>query len=385
MRTTITLSADDLVRDKVFREPASCVIGRSLDCDLRLGTGDKRVSRRHCVLEIDPPEARLRDLGSRNGTRVNGEPVTGETRLLHGDEISVGATVLRFSVGLSGYELVRTLGQGSQGVVHLAKDLADGALVAIKTLWGEDAVDPKARNAFLREIENTRALRHPNVLEFRGAGAGGSAFVLASDYCEGGSVAELVARRGTLPVAEAVSITLQVLDALAYAHQAPIPWVSLADGGSAPGVGLVHRDVKPHNIFLTGPADDPIAKLADFGLAKAFDRAGLSGHTRTGALGGSVAFMPRPQIVDYKYAKPEVDVWAAAASLYWMLTGASPRTFPPGEDPVLVVLTDPVVPIRDRDPAIPAGLAAVLDAALVDTPGIAVTKAEELAAALWAI
>ncbi|MCO1574659.1 protein kinase [Crossiella sp. SN42] len=373
MRTTVTLAVSDSVREKQFTAAGSCVVGRSLDCDLRIGDGDKRISRRHCLIEVDPPEARVRDLGSRNGTRVNGVAINGEQRLLHGDEIGIGDTVLRVSVGFTGYKIVRRLGQGSQGVVHLAKDLVSGSLVAVKTLWGEQSVDQQARTAFLREIENSRALRHPNVLEFHGAGAGGSAFLLASEYCAGGSLADLVTGQGgRLPVERAVPILSQVLDGLAYAHQAPVPW----------GNGLVHRDVKPHNIFLAGTTEEPVAKIGDFGLAKAFDRAGLSGHTRTGALGGSVAFMPRAQVVNYKYAKPEVDVWAAAATLYWTLTGETPRTFPRGEDPVTVVLTDPVVPIRERDPAIPARLAEVLDAALLDPPPI--RTAAELAGALRA-
>lgn len=383
MRPTVILALTG-GPERVFTSPGNCVIGRSLDCDLRIGTGDRRVSRRHCVIEIDPPEARVRDLGSRNGTRVNGVAIDGAAhRLRHGDEIGVGDSVLRVSVGVTGYEIVRRLGEGGQGVVHLARDQATGELVAVKTLWSEFALDRQARDGFLREIENSQALRHPNLVGFRAAGVGGSAFVLASEYCPGGSLAELVAARGgRLAVAEALPLILQVLDGLSYAHQAPIPQVRLADGSTGTARGLVHRDIKPHNILLAGPAEAPVVKIADFGLAKAFDRAGLSGHTRTGTMDGSIAFMPRAQVVDYKHAQPEVDVWAAAATLYWTLTGATPRTFPADEDPVTVVLTEPVTPIRTRDPDIPSRLAEVIDRALVDSPSLAGTSAMEFAEAL---
>jgi serine/threonine protein kinase len=158
--------------------------------------------------------------------------------------------------------------------------------------------------------------------------------------------------------------------------------VQPAGGGAGPTFGLVHRDIKPSNILLSDTGPHPTAKLADFGLAKAFDGAGLSGHTRTGSVGGTVAYMSRQQIIDYKFAKPEVDVWSTAATLYRMLTGATPRDFPPHQDPIAVILRDPAVPIREREPAIPARLAAVVDAALVDSPRMAVTSAEEFRRAL---
>jgi serine/threonine protein kinase len=123
-----------------------------------------------------------------------------------------------------------------------------------------------------------------------------------------------------------------------------------------------------------------IAKVGDYGLAKAFDLAGLSGQTLTGTQAGTPAFMPRQQLLDFKYARPEVDVWAAAACLYNMLTGSFPRDFT--GDPFLAILQNNPVPIRQRDVNIPQALAEVIDLALVEKPEIYFKTAAEFKQAL---
>jgi serine/threonine protein kinase len=136
------------------------------------------------------------------------------------------------------------------------------------------------------------------------------------------------------------------------------------------GRGLVHRDLKPANLLLSGAGRDCVVKVGDYGLAKAFDDAGLGGLTRTGEAAGTPRFMARQQVIDFKRATPEVDVWAMAASLYYMLTGAPPRDFPPGRDPWSIVLESKAVPIRQRKPWLPKDLAAIIDLALVEEPEI---------------
>jgi len=462
---SVTLSVIDGAssgREYAFSERTTALVGRAEDCEPRIDKAETQVSRHHCLFDINPPDLRVRDFGSLNGTHVNGveigrrrpgqSPAEGarlefrERDLVHGDEVRLGKTVMRVGVTLAedgprvaaseearcaqcgrdvsgqagnrrgeivcadckrdpraivagllrkaasgdgalsairGYEIVSELGRGGQGVVYLARHEGFGELVALKVLLAEVAVERKARDGFLREIESTKALRHPNVVEFRDSGSSGATFFLASEYCDGGSVDRLQVRRGgTLSVEEAVPIVLQVLEGLEYAHSAPVPGVRPAGGAVGDSRGLVHRDIKPANILLAGTGSTRVAKLADFGLAKAFDQAGLSGHTRTGSVGGTVAFMARAQIVSYRFAKPEVDVWAVAASLYWMLTSKAPRDFPAGVDPIAAILRSRAVPIRTRDRSIPHQLAAVVDEALIDNPRITVTTAADLAAAL---
>ncbi|MER7228792.1 protein kinase domain-containing protein [Streptomyces rubradiris] len=392
-------------RTLVFRAPAALSAGRAEDCGLRVAADDRRVSRRHCVFDIDPPAVRVRDLGSRNGTYVNGvrlAPCASRPHeLADGDEVRLGGAVVGvFSTGtgartaqdrprpagaarIGDHTLVRELGRGTQAVVHLARHEPSGELRALKVLRPEAVLRPELVHGFLREIRTTRTLRHPRLVAFHEAGAVGTWFFLAGEYCDGGSLAQWMAgREGPLTPETAVAVTLQVLDGLEYLHDrrtadATGPQAAVPDR-------LVHRDLKPQNILLTGSRTAPSVKIADFGLAKAFERAGLSGHTLTGALGGSVPFMPRSQIVNYKYAGPAVDVWSATACLYWMLTGTTPRDFPDGADPVGVVLREPVVPVLRRTSAVPRRLATLLDGVLADEdPGSrTMPSARELGQAL---
>ncbi|MGW1375158.1 protein kinase domain-containing protein [Streptomyces sp. NPDC002446] len=376
----------------VFTEPAACLVGRGADCDIRIDAADRRVSRRHLLLDIAPPQVRLRDLGSRNGTYVNGRRLVGDPpvrELADGDDIRIGDTRLRVALPAApererarypGHRLLHELGRGGHGVVHLARHEASGDLVALKTLLTHDDLDEGAHQGFLRELGCLGALHHRNIVRFREQGTathrtGGRSPFFTSEYCTGGSIADLVARSGgRLPADRAVNLTLQTLDGLAHAHAATLPALR-ADGRTVTATGLVHRDITPRNLLLTsdgpsGPiaphASPPTVKIADFGLAKALDTAGLSGHTRTGAMGGSIAFMPRSQVIDFKYAGPEVDLWATTACLYWMLTGEPPRTFLPGTDPLATVLREPPVPLLDRTPDLPAPLADLIDRVLAE-------------------
>jgi hypothetical protein len=252
---------------------------------------------------------------------------------------------------VAGYEVLKELGKGGMGVVYLAKRTRDGRLVALKVMLAKVAANEYMRQMFLRELEVTSALDHPNVVKIVESGGTGGVFFLAMEFCGGGNLTGLLARKGgRLPVETAVRLVTQAARGLAYAH----------------GRGVIHRDIKPENILLTDPEDG--AKLADFGLAKNFELAGLSGFTQTGSKAGTPLFMPREQLTNYKYVKPASDVWAMGATLHFLLTGRNAREFQKGCDALALILQGDIPKIRTREASIPAGLAEVVDRALATDP-----------------
>lgn len=286
-------------------------------------------------------------------------------------------------IAIKGYTLLSELGRRQVSAVYLARHGSTGHRVALKVMFPRGATDSRTRLRFLREAQNTAVLRHPNVVQLRDAGWSGGIFFFTLEYCEGGTVARLLKDRGgALPLDEAAPLVFQALDGLEYCHRAEVPFVPHEGGVWAPGHGLVHRDIKPSNLFLSGPPRQWQAKVGDYGLAKAFDKAGLSGHTWSGILSGTPYFMPRQQVLRFKYARPEVDVWAMAATFYFMLTGLPPRDFTRGNGWMEVVLETDAVPIRQRLPSLPPRLAGVLDHALVDRPEIPFKTAAALKQAL---
>jgi serine/threonine protein kinase len=284
---------------------------------------------------------------------------------------------------LAGWVLERKLGSGGMGEVFLLRQIAGAERCAIKILRPEDSFSGALRREFGREIANMLSLAHPNIVRMRDY-VYSSAIFFTMEYCDGGSVIDLLRQAGgRLPVEQAKRIILHALKGLEYAHSAEIPYVLLADGRIVSSKGMVHRDIKPHNILLSNEGGEQVAKIADFGLSKAYQLAGQSGFTITGQRGGSFPFMPRQLILNFKYAQPDVDVWSMAASLYYMLTGSSPRDFSKEpKNPERVILKSKPVPIQLREPSIPGPLARVIDAALIDEPQITFQSATEFREAL---
>jgi pSer/pThr/pTyr-binding forkhead associated (FHA) protein len=425
-----------------FEDRDSCIVGRQEECGIKLPSDDDHstISRYHCLLDINPPDIRIRDFGSMNGTFVNGKKIgqrekgvrAEEARqqafpehdLKDGDEIKLGNTVFKVSLQMppppndaekrrpaidvasaepaeiirklldlakSGrdellaiqcYSIEKELGRGGFGAVYLAKNNKTGERVALKVMLPQVALQPGSQETFEREIENSKMLSHPNVVQMRDYGCSEGTFFFAMEFCDHGDIDSIMENcGGTLDIDEATGILFEVLDGLEYAHNVKV-LSKLRSGETKEFRGLVHRDLKPSNIFLKSENGSSVAKVADYGLAKAFDTAGLSGQTRTGTAAGTPVFMPRQQVVNFKYAKPDVDVWAAAASLYYMLTRRFPRDFKPGKDSWQTVLQTKPVSIRNRDSSVPKRLADVIDQALDDSGKLNFQTAAEFKKAL---
>jgi eukaryotic-like serine/threonine-protein kinase len=264
------------------------------------------------------------------------------------------------------YQIGARIGAGTFGVVHAATQEDNGTRYAIKLVRVESD-DPTKFEFVARESKTISALEHVNIVRVIDSGWYGLVLFLIMEFCDDGSAAQLVESRGQpLSPGEAVHIAVDVLNGLAHAHENRI----------------VHRDVKPANILLTKAG---IAKLSDFGLAKNFDMAGLSGLTSKTAIEGTPEFMPPEQVEHFRDVKPTADIWALGASLYYLLSRRYTRDFSDDEHAYEVAYSGRIVPIRERRHDIPARLATIVDRAIAHAPGDRFKSAIEFRDALIAL
>lgn len=404
------------------------VFGRGSDCHASVGD-DPYLSRHHFAIEVSPPLAVVRDLGSRNGTQYNARrlggkrrpatagtaspalpagPVAREAVLHHGDMVRAGRTEIHVSIlvdessaagaassgadgvrrtstrvetvsmgsaigeTVGGYKLVRRLGSGASGVTWLARDGGTGREVALKLVPMSDDGSAAGSGRIEREVALLSALQHRNVVRLLREGRVGDTLWLALEYCDAGSLGRLLASRGPLPWDVARPIALGLLDGLAHAH----------------GLDVVHRDMKPDNVLLASDPTVPgglVAKVADFGLAKIAGAAAAgSVVTMSGSSAGTPEYMPREQILQFRNLRPPSDVWSAAATIYRMLAGAAPREAKAGQDVIQTVLEVRATSLAARAPSVPRAVADVIDRGLVQTPEDRWPDAGAMAAALRA-
>jgi len=242
---------------------------------------------------------------------------------------------------LGGYRIESLIARGGMGVVYRATQLALERPVALKVIAAELAGKEGFRERFLRESRLAARLEHPSVVPVYDAREEDGELIVAMRLIEGGDLRKLIDREGPLPAARAVALLDQVADALDAAHAA----------------GIVHRDVKPHNILVEGKR----AYLSDFGLAKAFaDTGGSSGAS----IVGTVEYMA-PEQWRGERAGPAADVYSLGCVLYEALTG--------------------IVPYARKEPdsgaEIPRGIEEVIERAVARDPGDRYRTAGELIAA----
>lgn len=254
---------------------------------------------------------------------------------------------------IAGFQVIREVGRGGMGVVYLALRIADGAVVALKTIIPAMAGSKSQLDRFFREASILRELDHPHIVAFRDMGESNGKLFFAMDFVQGTDASALMRKTGPLPVDRAARIICQLLDALEYAHDR----------------GFVHRDIKPGNMLLTNRDGKEHLKLADFGLARTYQTSQISGLTMSGEIGGTLAFMAPEQITNYRESKPAVDQYSAAASLYNLLSNR--YIFDLGNDvrkQILMILHDEPVPITKRRADVPEELAGIIHRSLAKEP-----------------
>jgi serine/threonine-protein kinase len=455
-----------------FDQHDNFIVGRSDRARFRLPVKDKCISRIHFMIEMNPPQCRLIDMGSTNGTRVNGQKVT-TVDLKDGDRITAGATVLVVTVSggedrpdsspetfvsqsdsnyvlslgsqdarsvsppgspgptvdhpaqartgprpsgpvpggcrvcaapvmgigsatsgehtmadadaiplcpscrelirahpqsIPGYQIVRELGRGGMGVVYLAIRVVDGGVVALKTIKPAIAASKVETERFLREAQILSELDHPNIVSFHEMGETDGVFHFAMNYVKGIDAARLQKQqRGPLPIARAVGLVCQLLQALDYAH----------------AKGFVHRDIKPANMLVTQEGGRDVVKLSDFGLGRIYQTTKMSGLTMNGDLGGTAPFMAPEQVTELRNARPPVDQYSAGATLYKLLTDRYIYDLPNTvHQQVMKILLEDPMPIRERRPDLPEGLAEIIHRSLAREPQARFANVKEMRRAL---
>src|SRR2546425_2298735 len=254
--------------------------------------------------------------------------------------------------------VVRKLGTGGMANVYLAEDQELGRRVAIKMLDERHAGDEQFVERFRREAKNAAGLSHPNIVSIYDRGEAQGTYYIAMEYLDGTTLKELIVTRGQTPIAVAIDYTRQILAAVGFAHRH----------------GIVHRDIKPHNVIV---ATDGRVKVTDFGIA----RSGASQMTETGSIIGTAQYLS-PEQARGAPVDPRSDLYSLGIVLYEMLTGKVPFT---GDAPVEIAMKHlsaiPEPPSKIR-PGVPHDLDAVVMRALAKEPEQRYGSAEEMDADL---
>jgi len=259
---------------------------------------------------------------------------------------------------IPGYKLLRELGRGGMGVVHLALHIREDRLVALKMLLPGRGASQTERTRFKAEVEAVGRLHHPNLIQIFEVGEHEGHAYFSMEYLEGGSLEEKIAS-GPLPPLEAAKLIAVLARAIHTAHQH----------------GVIHRDLKPANVMLTS---DGIPKIGDFGLAKL--RNTKFGPTRTLHILGTPAYMAPEQAAGHsRTAGPGADIYALGAILYRMLTGRPPFVGKSDMMLLLLVAEKEPAPLRDLNPEIPVDLETICLKCLRKKPDESYTTAALLA------
>jgi predicted Ser/Thr protein kinase len=274
------------------------------------------------------------------------------------------------------YRILRLLGTGGMGVVYQAEHRLMERIVALKVLSRDLTSNRLAAERFRREVKAAARLAHPNIVTAHDADQAGDLHFLVMEYVEGQSLARLVEQHGPLAVADACHYARQTAFGLQHAFEQ----------------GMVHRDVKPHNLMLT---PNGRVKILDFGLARLAQRrrTGLQapagprgpagrGLAVTGIMLGTPDYIAPEQVQDPRRADIRADVYSLGCTLYFLLTGRPP--FPGGTlwEKAQWHLDTPPPPARLLRGDLPPGLAAVLDRLMAKDPAQRFQTPAEVVAAL---
>ncbi len=243
------------------------------------------------------------------------------------------------------YRIVRLLGEGGMGSVFQAEHTVTHKHVAIKTMRHEVAAKPNAADRLIREARAAARIRHPNVVDVYDVGRDGDVIFLVMEYLEGEVLSELLARGG-LPLHQSIRLLTAAMKGVAAAHRQ----------------GVIHRDLKPDNIFLARVEDaaTPVPKVLDFGISKLEARGAEPLYlTRSGSALGTPVYMPLEQLNGQKDVDARADVYALGVILYEALTGRLPYQAEAYTELIIKVVSGPPTPPKQLRPELPESLSRI--------------------------
>ena len=243
------------------------------------------------------------------------------------------------------YEIEKLIGEGGMANVYLARDTILDRRVAVKVLRGDLAGDEKFVRRFQREALSASSLSHPNIVEIYDVGEDEGNFYIVMEYIEGKTLKQLIKKRGVLSLSETMDIMLQLLDALASAHDSYI----------------IHRDIKPQNIMIK---DSGLVKITDFGIAVALNSTEL---TQTNSVMGSVHYLP-PEQASGKGSTIRSDIYSLGILMFEMLTGKVPFNGDSAVEIALKHMKDPLPSVREINPVVPQSVENIILKAAAKNP-----------------
>ncbi len=256
------------------------------------------------------------------------------------------------------YRVLGRLGVGGMATVYLAEDSSLGRKVALKVMAERYSEDGEFVERFRREAQAAARLNHPNIIAVYDRGEADGRPYIAMEYLQGRTLKQVIQAEGPLPPERAIAIAMQVLAGLRYAHEH----------------GVVHRDVKPHNVLV---GDDGRIKVTDFGIAHAGDPQ----MTEVGSIVGTAQYLS-PEQARGRGVGPQTDIYSLGVVLYEMLAGRVPFE---GDSSVAIAMqhvSDPPPPLRALAPDVPESLALVVAHAMLKDPAQRYGSADEFAADL---
>jgi eukaryotic-like serine/threonine-protein kinase len=256
------------------------------------------------------------------------------------------------------YVIRRRVGSGGMADVYLAEDQELGRRVALKLLNERHAADEQFVERFRREAQSAAGLSHPNIVSIFDRGRAEGTYYIAMEFLEGRTLKELLIRNGPTPVPIAIDYSRQILSALSFAHRN----------------GIIHRDIKPHNIVV---GSDGRLKVTDFGIA----RSGASQMTEAGSIVGTAQYLS-PEQARGARVDPRSDIYSLGIVLYEMLTGHVPFTGDTAVEIAMKHLSEVPEPPSKLRPDVPHDLDAVVMRALAKDPEQRYGSAEEMDADL---